>query len=157
MSNRQADGLRLGVLGHADAHRTYLALKPIRIKPRHRTKLAEGSVLEHLDPLQLRIVRDGHVLARARLGRVGEREAIHVVSTDPEPYIPDPAPRHPVLEVRLRIVGEGEHYGVGEVIEYDRPLSREMLVLIDGKPVAVAEIVECDHEPVVRITRMLDG
>jgi len=156
MSNAQADGLRIDVLGSQEKHRTFLMLKPATIKPKHVDRLVEGMLLGSLDPLHLRIVREGHILARARLGRIGSREAIHIVSTDPEPF-PTPAkPKHRILEVRLKLITEG-NFDVGSVIEYDEALSRDMLVLIDGQPYAMAEMVEYDNEPMVRITRMLHG
>jgi len=156
MSNAQADSLRIDVLGGVQPPRAYLALKPASLSRKQRERLQEGSVLERLDPFHLRVIRGKNILAWARLGRIGEREAIHIVSTDPEIF-PEVPKKHHLLEVRLRLVGEEDPFRTGEVIEYDRPLSREMLVLIDHEPVAVAAITECDHEPVVRITRMLNG
>jgi len=156
MSNAQADSLRIDVLGNARPPRAYLALKPATLSRKQREKLQVGSVLEDLDPFHLRVIHGPNVLARARLGRIGEREAIHVVSTDPHAFPGTPG-KHHLLEVRMRLVGEDDVFRTGEVIVYDQPLSKEMLVLLDGTPIAMAEIVECDHEPVVRIVRMLDG
>jgi hypothetical protein len=156
MSNAQADRLRIEVLSSQEKHRTFLMLKPATIKSKHVAHFTEGVLIGSLDPLHLRIVRGEHILARARLGRIDTREVIHIVSTDPEPLPTSAKPKHRILEVRLKLITEGVFSG-GSILEYDEALSRDMLILIDGQPYAMAEMVEYDNEPMVRITRMLHG
>ncbi len=156
MSNRQADALRLDVLASEGIDRPYLALKPARISAKKFDKLREGDLIDGFDPLHLRVVHDGAVIARAKLGRIGRREAIHIVSTEREVLASGSSPRHRLLEVRLQLMGASALVR-GDVIEYDEPLSRSLVILADRRPFALGEMVEYDGEPTVRITRMLDG
>jgi hypothetical protein len=155
MSNRQADALWIGVLGGDLNNRTYLALKTTHIAPQSLKNLKVGNLIERFDPLYLRIVRGTEVIARAKLGRIGRREAIHIVSLKPplssSVNIPS---EHARLEARLRLLPDGD-YAVGDLLEYDEPLSRSIVLLADGRPVALGEMVEYDNDVVVRITRVL--
>ncbi len=155
MSNRQADALRLDVLASEGIDRPYLALKPARISAKKFAKLREGDLIDGFDPLHLRLVHKGAVIARAKLGRIGHREAIHIVSTEREEMVSGSSPRYHLLEVRLRLMAAAPVRG--DVIEYDEPLSRSLVILADRRPFALGEMVEYDGEPTVRITRMLDG
>ncbi len=156
-NNLQADTLRLGVLGSDLVGRTWLALKRTHIAPKHLKKLEAGSLIDGFDPLHLRLIRDGHIVARAKLGRIGDREAVHIVSQRLEP-LPDTAPgKHLLLEARLRLLSGVREYAEGDVLEFDLPLSREIVLLVDGRPMAIAEMVAYDEEPIVRVARMIHG
>jgi len=154
MSNAQADSLRINVLADRGNKQIYLMLKPAAIRSKEISKLTEGSLLSALDPLHLRIVRGDQILARARLGRLGIHEAIHITSIHPEQLLSPLRKKEHLLEVRLRIVSEGI-FEKGAVIEYSEPLTQGLLVLIDKEPVAIARIVEYDNDPMLQITRML--
>jgi len=156
-NNRQADTLRLDVLGSDLVGRTWLALKSTHIAPKKLKKLEEGSLIDGFDPLHLRLIRDGQVIARAKLGQVNGREAVHIVSTISEPLHDSVPGKHRLLEARLRLLSETREYAEGDVLEFDLPLSREIILLADGRPIAIAEMVAYDEEPVLRITRMIHG
>ena len=156
-NNRQADALRLDILGSNLAGRTWLALKQTHIAPKKLKKLEEGSLIDGFDPLHLRLIRDGRVIARAKLGRVGNREAVHIVSTLSEPLYDTAPGKHLLLEARLRILSNTREYTEGDLLESDLTLSREILLLADGRPIAVAEMIAYDDDPVLRVTRMIDG
>jgi len=156
-NNRQADTLRLDVLGSDLVGRTWLALKSTHIAPKKLKKLEEGSLIDGFDPLHLRLIRDSNVIARAKLGQVDGREAVHIVSTASE-ILHDATPgKHHLLEARLRLLSDTREYAEGDLLEFDLPLSREVLLLSDGRPIAIAEMVAYDEEPVLRITRMIHG
>ena len=156
-NNHQADALRLEILGSNLAGRTWLALKQTHIAPKKLKKLEEGSLVDGFDPLHLRLIRDGRVIARAKLGRVGDREAMHIVSTASEPLYEAAPGKHRLLEARLRLLSSTREYTEGDLLEFDLPLSRDILLLADGRPVAIAEMVDYDDEPVLRIAKVIDG
>jgi hypothetical protein len=156
MSNRQADVLRIDVLGRETPERVVLGFKPAVITRKRLRKLEPGVLLEGLDPLHLRLMRQGRVIAHAKLGRIDRRETIHIVSTDVHDTIKVPDSKHRLLEGRLRLLDDSE-YRAGDVQEFDEPLTHHIVLLVDHEPIALGELVEYDDEPIVRITRMLDG
>jgi len=154
MFDRQADALRLGVLGSDLSSQTYLALKMTRIGSKKFKKLREGDVLDGFDPLHMRIIRDRTVIARAKLGQVDGRETIHIVSVTSKP-LPDAAPAKKVLlEVRVRLLPDQE-IAEGDLMMFDTPLTRNLLLLADGRPAAIADLVEVDDEAMLQIARVL--
>jgi hypothetical protein len=154
MSNAQADALRIEMLGGYDERQRYLILKPIAIKPKQLKALKPGVLLGDLDPYHLRIVQGPSLIARAKLGRIGAHEAIHIVSTRPEPFPRPEKTDHHLMEVRLRTMPDAP-LNEGEIIECDAPLFHTLLVTVDGVPTAMGELVEYDNEPMVRITRLI--
>ncbi len=158
MSNTQAETLRLDVLGSHLSGRTYVALKPVHLPAKRLKKLREGVLIAGCDPLHLRIVRDGMVLARAKLGQIGHRETIHIVAQEaPQLFLKDPPRKHILLETRLHLFPASEPIAVGTIIEYDTPRSGALLVLADHVPIALADMVLYQEEPVLRIVKMLHG
>jgi flagellar motor switch/type III secretory pathway protein FliN len=156
MSNRQADALHIEVLGGTCAERTCLTLKPTHLLTRQFKKLTVGSLIEGWDPLHLRIMREGNTIARAKLGRIAEHEAIHIVATQEPQSPPTNLPKkHRLLEGRLRLLSE-ETFEVGDVLEYTIPLSKHIVLVADSTAFGLGEMVEYDGDIAVRITRMLD-
>lgn len=156
MSNRQADALRREMLGSSDPEAVFVTLKPISITPKRLKKLAPGDLIDGFDPLHLRIVRGDRVIARAKLGQISGVEAIHIVSTEPEPFPLGAGGKKHLLEGRLRRLSK-THFESGEILEYPDPLSRHLLLLADRHPVALGELVEYDGEAIVRVTELLGG
>jgi len=157
MSNRQADTLRLDALASDRAGQAYLTLKPARLAAKKIKKLHEGDLLDGLDPLHLRIIRDGQILARAKLGQIGGREAVHIVDTDPEPIDDTVLPKYVRIDVRLRLLTSSDDLAVGDVLEHDDPLSRSVVILADNAPLAIGEMVDYDGEAMIRVMRILHG
>jgi flagellar motor switch protein FliM len=157
MSNAQADALKFEVLGGALSGRWYLALKPVFLPTKRLKKLKEGVLLDGLDPLHLRVMYGDRTVARARLGQVNGREAVHIVAREPDDATrPEPPKGHRLLEGRLRLL-EAKEYDPGMVLEFDTPLTRELVLRVEGEPFALGEMVEYDDEVYVRITRLLNG
>ena len=155
MSNRQADALRWEMLGSDDPEAVFITLKPVSITSKRLKKLAPGVLIEGFEPLNLRLVRGDRVIARAKLGHVGGVEAIHIVSTEPEPFPLGALGKKHLLEARLRRLKEAR-FEPGDLLEYPDPLSRHLLLLADRHPVALGELVEYDGEPIIRVTEILD-
>jgi hypothetical protein len=155
VSNAQADALRIDMLGGYDEHTCYAILKPSMISPRQLKRLNVGVLLAQTDPYHLRIVQGTTLIARAKLGRVGSREALHIVSTRPEPFPHTKDEEEHLVEVRLCTLPK-DSIVQGEVIECDAPVLQTMLLLVDGIPVAMGEGVEYDNEPMIRIVRLFE-
>jgi len=154
MSNRQADALRREMLGYNDPEALFVTLKPVSITSKRLKKLTAGDLIDGFDPLHLRIVRGDQVIARAKLGQVDGVEALHIVSTEPEPFpLGAPGKKH-LLEARLRRLPEA-HFASGDLFEYPDPLSGHLLLLADRHPLALGELVEYDGEAIVRVTELL--
>ena len=157
MSNHQADMLRIAVLGGDLSGQTWLALPPTHLPHKQLKKLAPGVLIEGFDPLRMRLVRDGEVIARAKLGHVGGQETLHIVASDSTPYASKRLPsKHALLEARLRVLGD-RTYAVGEVVTFDDPLTGSIVLVADGVPVATGEIVEYADDVLVRIVQVLHG
>jgi flagellar motor switch/type III secretory pathway protein FliN len=156
MSNRQADALRIEVLGGDLTDRTCLVLKTTHIASKRLKKLEEGSLIDGFDPLHLRIVHGDSVIARAKLGQIGRRESVHIVSLESQSLVAKTPPKHVRLEARLRLLPDAD-YAVGDLLEYDELLSRSIVILADGHPVALGEMVDYDNDVLIRITRVLSA
>lgn len=155
MFDRQADVLRKEMLASDDPAAVFVTLKPASIASKRLKKLAPGVLIDGLDPLHLRIVCGNRIIARARLGQIGGIEAIHIVSTRPEPFPVNVSGKKYLLEARLRRLADTD-FESGDILEYPDPLSRYLLLLADRHPVALGELVDYDGEPVVRVTEILD-
>jgi hypothetical protein len=154
MSNHQADDLFVETLNRADIERLLLILKPASIKPKLIKKLKTGMLIDGLDPYNLRIARGDEVVARAKLGRIGERETLHIVSTDNEALPLKPESKDVLLEARMVYLSQNS-FEAGDIVEFDDPVSSRLLILADRYPVALGEIVEYEEEGWVHITRVL--
>jgi hypothetical protein len=153
MSNHQADDLFVETLSISDSSRAMLILKPIVIKSKQIKKISKGMLLEGFDPFNLRIFHSGRIIARAKLGRIGEKEALYIVSSDSEEFAHKPGDREHLLEGRFTFLPETD-YDKGAVIELDEPVSDKILLLSDQKPVAVGKLVDYNDEVLISITRV---
>ncbi len=156
MSDRQADPLRIDVLGRSLDDRTYLALKNTHVTKKSLKKLEKGSLVDGCDPLHLRIVRNDQIVARAKLGQVNGHEVLHIVSTEPEPLRTSGPGKHRLLEGRMRILPQEMNFAVGDIIELESSVMSAILLLADARPVAIAEMVEYRDDAVLRIVEVLD-
>ena len=156
MPNAQADSLRKEVLGLQDDRHAFVGLKPVAITSKGLKRLTAGALVDRWDPCHLRIVQGDRVLARAKLGQAGGVETIHIVATDEERQPDTAGGKKHLLEARLRL-WDGGTPNVGDLIEYPAPLSRSLLVLVDHRPYALAEMVGYEGEPAVRITEVFGG
>jgi len=155
MSDHQADPLRIDVLGRRLNDRTYLALKNTHIAPKKLKKLREGSLIDGCDPLHLRILRNGRIIARAKLGQINGREVLHIVSVESEePRVSAPG-KHIILEGRIRLLPEEMIFAAGDIIELDASIMPAILLLADGQPVAIAEMVEYQDNALLRLVKVL--
>ncbi len=156
MSNHQSDDLHIETLCRDNDKRPMLTLKPIKIKNKELQKIQEGALIEGFEPFNLRIVRSRKIVARAKLGRIGNKEAIHIVSLDEDASIEnDIDPKHKLLEGRVAYLSE-DSFNAGDVIEFEEPISGRIVILADSHPVALGEIVDYDDEAWVRIIRVLE-
>jgi len=154
MSNHQADDLFVETLGRSFEGRTFLALKPVSIKTRLIKDIDQGALIEGFDPYNPRIFRDGDIIARAKLGKTGDKEALYIVSTETENAERKSGAKESFLECRISFLPDMK-YEEGKVIEFDEQLSSKLLILSDGVPVALGKIVDYDDEACVYITRKL--
>ncbi len=154
MSNHQSDDLFIETLSRSDTDRLMLSLKPVSIKPKQLKKIEKGMLIDGFDPYNLRIISQGDVIARAKLGKIENREALYIVSASIEEPPAKLKGKSILLEARMSFLPDGE-YSVGDVVEFDDPISQKILIVADTQPVALAELVEYDQEDWVHITRVL--
>jgi len=154
MSDRQADPLRIDVLGRPLSDRTYLALKNTHIAPKNLKKLHEGNLIDGCDPLHLRIVRNGRIVARAKLGQIHGREVLHIVSVEDEPLTASAPGKHRLLEGRIRVLPHDMTFAAGDIIELEASIRPAILLLADGQPVAIAEMVEYHDDALLRVVKV---
>jgi len=157
MSDHQADPLRIDVLGRLLNDRTYLALKNTHIAPKKLKKLHEGSLIDGCDPLHLRIIRNGRIVARAKLGQINGNEVLHIVSTETEEIKTSAPGKHVILEGRIRLLPDEKSFATGEIIELESSIMPAILLLADARPVAIAEMVEYHDDAMLRIVKVLHG
>ncbi len=154
MSNHQADDLYIETLGRSDNSRAMLSLKPLSIKPKQIKDIKRGTLIEGFDPYNLRIYRGDRIVARAKLGRIGDKEALYIVSSQTEEPKYNIGSKAKLLECRVSFLPDAE-FAKGDVLEFDEPLSQKLLILLDGKPIALGKVVEYDDEAWVYVEREL--
>jgi len=134
-----------------------LTIKPIQISRKKLKKLHVGVLIDGFEPYNLRIISEGSVIARAKLGQIDGQEAIYIVDAAPTSSVyTQSSNKKIILEARIMHIEQND-FKQGEIITCTRPISTKILIVADSRPIAIGSIVDYDSEPYLYISRMLDA